>query len=65
MKPLDCLVPAAGELPDQQIVTEASEIERCQCTRPRSIQPRSMFETPQELSRGFRCWFYETTRLIA
>src|SRR6476469_10052056 len=41
---------AAGELPDQQIVTEASEIERRQCNAPRSIQPASVLETPQEPS---------------
>src|SRR5882757_11576065 len=40
------------KLPDQQVVAEASEIERSQSYTPRSVQPIAVFETTQEPACG-------------
>src|SRR5258705_9813305 len=40
------------KLPDQQIVAEASEIERSQSYTPRSVQPITVFQTTQEPACG-------------
>src|SRR5258708_23301170 len=40
------------KLPDEQVVAEASEIERSQSHAPRSVQPITMFETHQEVPDG-------------
>src|SRR5216683_8022986 len=44
--------PSAGKLADQQIVTEAAEIERSESDTPGSIQPIAVLQAPQQLSRG-------------
>jgi len=41
-------VSATRELPDEQVVAETSEIEGSQSHAPRSVQPITMLETPQE-----------------
>src|SRR5712675_889892 len=45
-------VPAARKLPDEQVMAEASEIKRSKNRAPRSVQPITVFETPQKLARG-------------
>src|ERR1700676_910013 len=41
-------IPSTGELPDQQVVAEASEIERSQSHAPRSVQPIAVFQSLQQ-----------------
>src|SRR6267154_2838411 len=45
-------ISATCELPDEQVVAEAPEIERRQSHAPRSVQPIAVFETLQEVARG-------------
>src|SRR5882762_3462931 len=45
-------IPATRELPDEQVVAEASEIERSQSHTPRRVQPITVLETPQEPACG-------------
>src|SRR5258708_34785161 len=49
-EPARLRVPTAGELCDEQVVAEASEVERSQSYAPRSVEPISVFETHQELA---------------
>src|SRR6476660_1735419 len=39
-------ISATGELPDEKVVAEASEIKRSQSYTPRSVQPITIFEAP-------------------
>ena len=52
MKPLDWVSPAPANWPDQQVVTEATEIEGSQSHTPGSVQPVAMFETLQKTTLG-------------
>jgi hypothetical protein len=70
-------VSGARKLPDQQVVTEATEIEGSQSHTPGSVQPVTMFEALQETAPGIvnvhkaqtrtvrferRTWFVEHIR---
>src|SRR6185295_5747443 len=51
-KPAGLGVSATGELPDEEVMAEASEIEWRQRHAPRSIQPLAVLQTPQETAGG-------------
>src|SRR5207249_12049937 len=41
-----------SELPDEQVMAEASEVKRSKSHAPRSVQPITVFDALQEAARG-------------